>query len=53
MPWTQALFVLRATICFVSIKAFVMHFSEGEERAVQAEIDARLAGARAAGAMGD
>jgi len=53
MPWTQALSVPRATTCFVSIKAFVMHFSEGEERSVQAEIDARLLGALAAGAMGD
>jgi NNP family nitrate/nitrite transporter-like MFS transporter len=54
MPWTQAMFVLGATICAVSVLAFVVRFSEGEERAAQAEIDARLAGAFAtAGAMGD
>ncbi|HEV2200793.1 MAG TPA: MFS transporter [Bryobacteraceae bacterium] len=54
MPWTQALFVLGATICAVSVLAFVVRFSEGEERAAQAEIDARLAGEfAAAAAMGD
>jgi len=54
MPWTQALFALGATICAVSVLALVVRFSEGEERAAQAEIDARLAGAFAtAEAMGD
>lgn len=54
MPWTQALFVLGMTICAISVLAFVVRFSEGEERAAQAEIDARLAGALVpAEAMGD
>ncbi len=54
MPWTQALFVLGMTICAISVLAFVVRFSEGEERAAQAEIDARLAGAFVpAEAMGD
>lgn len=53
MPWTQALLVLGATISVISILVFMVRFSEGEERAAQAEIDARLAGALAAGAMGD
>jgi NNP family nitrate/nitrite transporter-like MFS transporter len=54
MPWTQALFALGATICAVSVLAFVVRFSEGEELAAQAEIDARLAGKFAtAEAMGD
>lgn len=54
LPWTQALFVLGATICAISVLIFAVRFSEGEERAAQAEIDARLAGQfAAAGAMGD
>ncbi len=54
MPWTQALFALGAAVCAVSVLAFVVRFSEGEERAAQAEIDARLAGEFAtAEAMGD
>ena len=54
MPWTQALLVLGAVIAAVSVLAFVVRFSEGEERAAQTEIDARLAGElAAAGAMGD
>ena len=54
MPWTQALFVLGATICAVSVLAFVVRFSEGEEQAAQAEIDARMAGVLVtAEAMGD
>lgn len=54
MPWTQALLVLGATITAVSVLALVVRFSEGEERAAQMEIDARLAGELAtSGAMGD
>lgn len=54
MPWTQALLVLGAAISAVSLLAFLVRFSEGEERAAQAEIDARLAGGFAtAPAMGD
>jgi len=54
MPWTQALLVLGATITAVSVFAFLVRFSEGEELAAQVEIDARLAGGlAAAGAMGD
>jgi NNP family nitrate/nitrite transporter-like MFS transporter len=54
MPWTQALLVLGATISAVSVLAFVVRFSAGEERAAQTEIDARLAGEFATtGAMGD
>lgn len=54
MPWTQALFVLGATICAVSVLAFVVRFSDVEEKAAQAEIDARMAGRLvAAEAMGD
>jgi MFS transporter, NNP family, nitrate/nitrite transporter len=54
MPWTQALFVLGAAICAVSLLAFIVRFSEGEERAARAEIDARLAaGFATAPAMGD
>ncbi len=53
MPWTQALLVLGATITAVSVLALVVRFSEGEEQAARAEIDARLSGAVAAGAMGD
>ena len=54
MPWTQALLVLGAAITAVSVLALVVRFSEDEELAAQAEIDARLAGALAtAGAMGD
>ena len=50
MPWTQALLVLGATICAVSVLALVVRFSEGEEESARAEIEARLA---LAGAMGD
>ena len=54
MPWTQALLVLGAAISAVSILAFVVRFSEGEERAAQSEIVARLAGELVtAGAAGD
>jgi MFS transporter, NNP family, nitrate/nitrite transporter len=54
MPWTQALLVLGATISAVSVLVLVVRFSEGEEKAAQAEIDARLAGEFAtAAAMGD
>jgi NNP family nitrate/nitrite transporter-like MFS transporter len=54
MPWTQALLLLGATICSVSVLAFLVRFSEGEERSARAEIDARLAGEMAtAPAMGD
>jgi MFS transporter, NNP family, nitrate/nitrite transporter len=54
MPWTQALFVLGAAICAISALIFVVRFSTGEERAAQAEIDARSAGQfAAAGALGD
>jgi NNP family nitrate/nitrite transporter-like MFS transporter len=44
IPWTQAIFILGAAICAVSLLAFLVRFSEGEERAARAEIDARLAG---------
>ncbi len=54
MPWTQALLVLGATICAVSILALAVRFSESEERSAQTEIDARLAGELAAAeVMGD
>lgn len=54
MPWTQALLVLGATISAVSVLAFVVRFSEGEEQSARSEIQARLAGELAtAGAMGD
>jgi NNP family nitrate/nitrite transporter-like MFS transporter len=54
MPWTQALFVLGATICAISLLAFTVRFSPVEEKSAQAEIDARLSGEFAtAGAMGD
>src|SRR5579862_9906406 len=53
MPWTQALLVLGMTIVAVSVLAFVVRFSEDEEKNAQAEIDARLAGAIAVAAMGD
>jgi NNP family nitrate/nitrite transporter-like MFS transporter len=54
MPWTQALLVLGAAICAVSVLALVVRFSEGEEKSAQAEIDARLAADMALeGAMGD
>jgi MFS transporter, NNP family, nitrate/nitrite transporter len=54
MPWTQAMLVLGATISVVSVFAFVVRFSENEERSARAEIDARLAGEMAtAEAMGD
>jgi MFS transporter, NNP family, nitrate/nitrite transporter len=54
MPWTQAMLVLGATISVVSVFAFVVRFSENEERSARAEIDARLGGEMAAAeAMGD
>jgi NNP family nitrate/nitrite transporter-like MFS transporter len=53
MPWTQALMVLGMTVCAVSLLSFTVRFSEAEEQTAQKEIDARLAGALAAGAMGD
>jgi NNP family nitrate/nitrite transporter-like MFS transporter len=54
MPWTQALLVLGATISVVSVVAFAVRFSEGEEQSARAEIEARLTGELAtAGAMGD
>jgi hypothetical protein len=54
MPWTQALLVLGATISAVSVLAFVVRFSEGEEKSAREEIEARLAGELiTAGAMGD
>lgn len=54
MPWAQALLVLGATITAVSVLAFVVRFSEREERAAQTEIEARLTGKLAtAAAMGD
>jgi NNP family nitrate/nitrite transporter-like MFS transporter len=54
MPWTQALLVLGATISAISVLAFVVRFSEGEEQSARSEIQARLAGELAtAGAMGD
>jgi NNP family nitrate/nitrite transporter-like MFS transporter len=54
MPWTQALLVLGATICVISLLSFMVRFSDGEEKSAQAEIDARLSGDFAtAGATGD
>ena len=54
LPWAQALLVLGATICVVSVFAFVVRFSEGEEQSARAEIEARLTGELAAAtAMGD
>ena len=54
MPWTQALFVIGATVCVISLLALAVRFSDVEERSAQAEIDARLAGQFVtAGAMGD
>lgn len=58
MPWTQALLVLGCVIMSISLLAFTVRFSDEEERAAQAEIDARLAGRTAgsltpAAAMGD
>jgi MFS transporter, NNP family, nitrate/nitrite transporter len=54
MPWTQALLVLGMTITAVSILAFVVRFSQDEERAAQAEIEARMLGSfEPAAAMGD
>ena len=50
MPWTQALLVLGATVCAVSVLALAVRFSEGEEESARAEIAARLA---TAAAMGD
>ena len=41
MPWTQALLVLGAAVTAVSVLAVTVRFSEGEERAAKAEIDAR------------
>jgi MFS transporter, NNP family, nitrate/nitrite transporter len=54
MPWTQALLVLGMTITAVSVLAFVVRFTQDEEQAAQAEIDARMLGAlEPAAAMGD
>ena len=54
MPWTQALLVLGITVCVVSVLAFVVRFSESEERSARAEIEERLAREMAAApAMGD
>jgi NNP family nitrate/nitrite transporter-like MFS transporter len=54
MPWTQALLVLGATISVVSVLAFVVRFSDNEEKSARAEMDARVAGEMAAAeAMGD
>ena len=54
MPWTQALLVLGATICVVSVLALTVRFSEGEETSARQDIQARLAPDLAtAGAMGD
>jgi MFS transporter, NNP family, nitrate/nitrite transporter len=54
MPWTQALLVLGATISLVSVLAFAVRFSAGEEQSARTEIDARLSGELApAAAMGD
>jgi len=54
MPWTQALLVLGATISVVSVLAFVVRFSDNEEKSARAEMDARVAVEMAAAeAMGD
>lgn len=54
MPWTQALLVLGATICAVSVLALTVRFSEGEEKSAREEIATRLAvDMSTAGAMGD
>jgi len=54
LPWGQALLVLGAIISVVSVFAFVVRFSEGEEQSARAEIEARLTGELAAAtAMGD
>jgi len=54
MPWTQALLVLGATISVVSLLAFAVRFSAGEEQSARKEIEARLLGNLAAApAMGD
>lgn len=45
LPWTQALFILGMSVCAISTFAFVVQFSEREERSARAEIDARLAAA--------
>jgi len=54
MPWTQALLVLGATISMISLLAFAVRFSQGEEQSARIEIEARLSGELAtAAAMGD
>jgi NNP family nitrate/nitrite transporter-like MFS transporter len=54
MPWTQALLVLGATISMISVFAFAVRFSAGEEQSARTEIEARLSGELAtAAAMGD
>jgi NNP family nitrate/nitrite transporter-like MFS transporter len=53
MAWPQALLVIGATVSVISLLTLVVRFSEGEERSAQEEIDARMAGALPAGAMGD
>jgi NNP family nitrate/nitrite transporter-like MFS transporter len=54
MPWTQALLVLGATISVVSVLAFAVRFSAGEEQSARTEIEARLSGELATAAvMGD
>ncbi len=52
MPWTQALLFLGLAITAVSVLAFLVRFSEVEERAARQELDARLAAA-AVPAMAD
>ena len=54
MPWTQALFVLGATITVVSVCALALRFSGAQEVSAEKEIAARLSGELSmAGAMGD
>jgi MFS transporter, NNP family, nitrate/nitrite transporter len=44
MPWTQALLVLGATICVISLLAVAVRFSEAEEDHAEREIAERLSG---------
>ena len=52
MPWTQALLVLGMTISSIALLSLAVRFSEGEEKAAQAEIEARMAGRLATEAAG-
>jgi MFS transporter, NNP family, nitrate/nitrite transporter len=53
LTYAQGLLILGAAILATSACAFLVRFSETDERAAQQEIDARLAGAYAAAASGD